>query len=183
MSFLTTDQLRDIGFASVGDNVLLSAKASIYGAERIIIGSNVRIDDFSVISAGAGGIEIGSHVHIATFCSLIGAAKITLEDFSGLSSRVAVYSSNDDYSGRALTGPTVPDDLRAVDNRPVRIGRHAIVGSGSVVLPGVTLGEGVAIGSLSLVRRDCPAFEIHSGMPARKIGTRKRTILDLEKRL
>lgn len=81
MAILTEEQLKDVGFKSIGQNVRISDKASIYGAKNISIGSNVRIDDFVVLSAGVGGIEIGSYIHIAVFSSLIGAEKITLSDF------------------------------------------------------------------------------------------------------
>ena len=65
MAFLTDAQLAAMGFASLGSNVLISDKASIYGANRIQIGNNVRIDDFCVLSAGDGGIYIGNYIHIA----------------------------------------------------------------------------------------------------------------------
>jgi galactoside O-acetyltransferase len=183
MSYLNRSELAQLRFRSVGENVLVSPKASIHGAERVSLGSNVRIDDFCVISAGPEGIDIGSYIHIAVFSLLIGAARITVEDFANLSSRVSIYSSSDDYSGRTMTNPMVPDHLKAVDSRPVRIGRHAIIGSGSVVLPGVTIGEGVAVGALSLVNRDCAPFHVYAGVPAVEIGSRDRSLLDLEKRL
>ena len=51
MAFLSPSALAEIGFAAVGKNVLISDKASIYGAERIEIGNNVRIDDFCILSS------------------------------------------------------------------------------------------------------------------------------------
>ncbi|MEX8499566.1 acyltransferase, partial [Leptothrix ochracea] len=48
------------------------------------------------------------------------------------------------------------------------------------LLPGVTLHEGVAIGALSLVNRDCHAFGIYAGNPAKRIKERKRDVLALE---
>ena len=69
--------IESIGFKSVGKNVLISDKSTIYNAKNIEIGDNVRIDDFCVISAGEGGIKIGNNVHIAVFCSLIGNGLIT----------------------------------------------------------------------------------------------------------
>jgi acetyltransferase-like isoleucine patch superfamily enzyme len=84
--FNKREDLEKIGFKSIGENVLISDKCSIYNAKRIDIGNNVRIDDFCVISAGEAGIEIGNNVHIAVYCSIIGKSKITLSDFSGLSS-------------------------------------------------------------------------------------------------
>lgn len=181
MAMLSRDEISKIGFASVGENVRISDKASFYGAERIKIGSNVRIDDFCVLSAGAGGIEIGSHVHIAVACTLIGDGKITLSDFANLSSRVSIYSSNDDYSGLSLTNPTVPDKYKNVERAPVFIGKHVIVGSGSVILPGVRLEDGVAIAALSLIRKSCEAFSIYAGIPARRVKSRKRDLLVLER--
>mgnify|MGYP001003021853 CR=1 FL=1 len=174
-------QLESIGFAELGHNVQISERASFYGVNKICIGSNVRIDDFCVFAAGVGGIHIKNYVHIAVGASLIGAGSITLEDFSGLSSRVSVYSSSDDYSGHVLTNPTVPDIYKNVLHADVYIGRHVIVGSGSVILPGVSLEEGVAIGALSLVRKNCEAFGIYAGNPARKIKERNRELLEMEK--
>lgn len=183
MGFLTIQQLNEMGFAALGSDVLISDKASVYGAQRIKIGNNVRIDDFCVLSAGEGGIEIGNYVHIAVFSLLIGAGKIIVSDFAGISSRVSIYSSNDDYSGRFLTNPTVPTEYTNVTHADVTLGPHVIIGSGSVVLPGVTLYEGVAVGSLSLVTKDCDAFGVYIGAPAKRIKNRKRDLLALESNL
>ncbi|MDX7676382.1 acyltransferase [Aeromonas caviae] len=183
MAFLTQEQLVNMGFGSLGTNVLVSDKASIYGANRIHIGSNVRIDDFCVLSAGEGGVFIGDYVHIAVFSLLIGAGRITISDFAGLSSRVSIYSSNDDYSGNFLTNPTVPVEYTNVTKADVTLGKHVIIGSGSVVLPGITLHDGVAIGSLSLVTKDCEEFGVYIGSPAKKLKNRKNNLLELEKKL
>lgn len=183
MAFIPRKKLEGMGFASLGQNVLISEKASIYNTANISIGNNVRIDDFCVLSAGVGGIKIGSYIHIAVYSSLIGAGEITLGDFSNISSRVSIYSSNDDYSGASLTNPMVPDEFKDVKSADVKLGKHVIVGSGSVVLPGVTLNEGVAVGALSLITKDCEAFSVYLGQPAKKIKARKMDILLLEKKL
>lgn len=183
MTALLPQQLASLGLASVGKNVQISERASIYGARRIRIGSNVRIDDFCILSAGEGGITIGSYVHIAAYSSIIGAGPVTIHDFAGLSSRVSIYSSSDDYSGANMTNPMVPDEFRAVDNRPVTIGRHVIIGSGSVILPGAHISDGAAIGALSLVKGKCEEFVIYGGRPLRRVGSRSRELIDLEHRL
>lgn len=183
MAFLSREQIKSMGFSSVGDNVYLSDKASYYNCKNITIGSNTRIDDFCVLSAGEGGIEIGSYIHIAVYSSLIGAGKITLKNFCNISSKVSIYSSNDDYSGEYMTNPMVDSKFTNVSHAPVTIGKHVIVGSGSVILPNVTLEDGVAIGALSLVTKDCEAFGIYTGTPAKKIKERKKDLLDLEKKL
>lgn len=183
MAWLTNQQIAEMGFASFGENVMLSDKASYYNCKNIRLGSNVRIDDFCVLSAGVGGIDIGNYIHIAVFSSLIGAGNITLVDFCNISSRVAIYSSNDDYSGIAMTNPTIPTEFTNVHHADVKIGRHVIIGAGSIILPGVTLEEGAAVGALSLVKKDCQAFGIYMGSPAKKIAERKRDLLELEQKL
>ena len=155
MPFLSQDELTALGFLSLGKDVLISDKASIYNPQYITIGDYSRIDDFCILSAGVDGIDIGRNVHLACYVSLIGRAKITVENFAGISSRSAIYSSNDDYSGRYMSGPTVPEEFTNVSHKAVRIGKHVIVGVNSVILPGVTLGEGAAIGAFSMVNRDC----------------------------
>jgi dTDP-4-amino-4,6-dideoxy-D-glucose acyltransferase len=183
MAILLPDAIGAMGFASVGKNVKVSDKASIYGAERIKLGDNVRIDDYCVLSAGDGGIEIGNHIHIAVFASLIGAGKITLSDFCNLSSRVSIYSSSDDYSGETMTNPTVPDEYKEAHHAPVYLGKHVIVGSGAIILPGIRLEDGVAIGALSLVTKNCEAFGVYAGNPAKRIKERKQDLLLLEDKL
>jgi len=181
MAWLTDKQLREMGFASLGSNLKLSDKASYYNCKKIRLGSNIRVDDFCVLSAGIGGIDIGNHIHIAVFCSLMGAGNITLSEFCNISSRVAIYSSNDDYSGASLTNPTVPPEFTNCEHADVKVGRHVIIGSGSIVLPGVSLEEGVAIGALSLVKKNCKAFGIYAGAPANYIGARRRDLLEVER--
>jgi len=183
MSFLTPQQLAKMGFASLGANVLISEKSSIYGASKIRIGSNVRIDDFCILSAGEQGFCLGNYIHIGCYTSLIGKAVISLDDYANVSSRVSIYSSNDDYSGNHMTNPMVPAQFTNVDHRPVRIGRHCIVGSGTIVLPGVIMEEGSAAGAFSLVTKNCDSFGIYVGVPAGFIKKRKKGLLECEKSL
>ncbi|MFP5392254.1 MAG: acyltransferase [Gammaproteobacteria bacterium] len=180
MGLLSSAAIAAMGFASVGRDVRLSDRASFYNCAAIHLGDRVRIDDFCVLSAGAGGIEIGSHIHLAVYTCLIGAGRIVLGDFCNVSSRVSIYSSSDDYSGQSMTNPMIPEEFTGVRHAPVTLGRHVIVGSGSVILPGVTLHEGAAVGALCLVREDCRAFGIYAGAPARHVKDRKRDLLALE---
>jgi len=180
MAYYSEEELKTLGLFCYGAHVQISTKASIYNPSKISIGSHVRIDDFCVLSAGDGGIDIGSYVHVAVYSLLIGAGKISLADFSGISSRVSIYSSNDDYSGEFMTNPTVPSDFTNVHHADVMIERHALVGSGSVILPGVTLEEGAVVGAQSLVAKTCKSFEMYMGTPARRIKSRKRGLLKLE---
>jgi len=183
MAFLSSNDLKKIGFKSLGIDVKISTRAVIYNPSNIEIGDHSRIDDFCVLSAGDGGIKIGRYVHIAVYCSLIGKNRIELKDFSGLSSKVAIYSSTDDYSGKYLTNPTVPDSYTNVINGDVYLGEHVIVGVGACILPNVSIEKGSAIGAFSLVTKSIEESKIAVGVPAKAVKDRSRRLFELEKEL
>lgn len=183
MSFLNRKELEDMGFKSLGKNVLVSDKCSLYNTKNISIGDNSRIDDFCILSAGDGGIEIGKYVHIACYSSLIGKGNITMKDYSGLSSRVSVYSSSDNYDGEYMTNPCLPDIVTNTIHKNVIIGKHVVIGSGSVILPGIILPDGCSVGAMSLVNKSIDGPYVVAGVPAKKIKERKSKIFDLEKKI
>ena len=179
-SFYTQKELTQIGFKNIG-GVLISKKASIYNAERISIGNHVRIDDFCILS---GNIDIGNYVHISAAVLLFaGDEGIRIQDFSGISSRSAIYAVSDDYSGHALTNPTVPENYRNVTGGTVTLERHVLIGTGCTVLPNVTIGEGTSVGSMSLVNASLSPWGIYVGIPCRYIKERSKDLLVLEKQL
>lgn len=178
-SFYSKEELKNIGFKSFGKNVLISKKASIYSPQNISIGSNVRIDDFCILS---GDISIGNFIHIAAFCGLFGQYGIEMEDFSGLSSRVSIYTATDDYSGRTLTNPTIPEEYKNVRKGKVKIGKHCIIGSGTVILPKVFIKEGSSIGAMSLVIKSTKEWKTYFGLPVLETGERKKDLLELEQK-
>jgi galactoside O-acetyltransferase len=182
MGYLNLSQLNSLGLAAFGEDARVSDRASIYNPAAIRLGNHVRIDDFCILSAGPGGIVLGDHIHIAAYTSLIGAGRITVDDFGNVSSRVSIYSSSDDYSGATMTNPTISEKYKNVHVEDVVIGRHVIIGCGSVVLPGAILGEGVAIGALSVVKGDCAPFGVYVGAPARRVRERSRELLAVEAR-
>ncbi len=178
-SFLDPGELAGLGFRNCGERALVSRKASVYRASQVALGHDVRIDDFCVLS---GPITIGNFVHIAAFCALYGGeAGIEVSDFCNLSSRVTIYAISDDYWGESMTNPMIPEAYKNPEHGTVSLGRHVIVGSGSVLLPGVAVGEGCAIGALSLVKGNLPAWSICAGVPARPIKERSKGLLRLER--
>jgi len=178
MPFLSQQQLESMGFRSLGKNVRISDKAAIYNPEQIEIGDHSRIDDFCVVS---GKISIGRNVHIAVFCNVAGGSEgIIFEDFSGLAYGCHVFSQSDDYTGRTLTNPTVPARFKREFKKAVRLGRHCIVGTNSLIFPGVILAEGCSVGAMSMVTKSTEEWGVYSGIPARRLKDRKRDLLVLE---
>lgn len=181
MSIYSPEELLNMGFAHIGVDVRISRDSRFYAPERIWIGDHVRIDDFCVLS---GNITLGNYIHIAIHSSLFGGREgIIVEDFANISSRVAIYALSDDYSGRTMTNPTVPEEYKDVDHGKVVVGRHSIIGTASTVLPHVIIGEGCAFGAYSLVRESCSPWGCYAGIPCKRYKERSRDLLLLEKQM
>lgn len=178
-----TAELRSMGFARVGENSIVARNCTIIGLENIALGDNVRIDGFTSIIAPAGKVRIGSHVHIATACALGARGGIEVGDFSSLSQGVRLFSAIDDFSGRWMTNSTLPPHVLRIEAAPIQIARHVPIGSGSIVLPGISIGEGAAVAALSLVNRRLEPWTIYGGNPVKELRARRRDLLALEARI
>ena len=179
----STEQLREMGFKYVGNNVQIAKNCTIIGFENISLGENIRIDGGVSIACASGYLKVGSYIHIGSGCHITCAGGVELSDFSGLSQGVRIYSGSDDYSGNSLTNPTLPNKYLNIIVKPVLIGRHVIIGSGSVVLPGVKIGNGTSVGALSLVTKSLEEWGVYVGAPAKRIKARKKALLEQEKLL
>ena len=173
-SFYSKDELLTLGLKSVGENVLISKKCSIYSAEKISIGSNVRIDDFCILS---GNITIGNYCRIAAYCALYGSHGIVMEDYSGMAMKCTILSASDDYSGDYLIGPIYPDNLTNVRGGTVTFKHYSQLGACCLVFPNVTLNEGAAAGAMTLVNRDLDSWTINTGIPVSKTRPRNKGLL------
>lgn len=179
MAYLNEQQLVAMGFKSFGKNVKISDKASIYNCDQIEVGDNSRIDDFCVVS---GKVIIGRNVHLAPFCLVAGGEQgIFFDDFSGLAYHVQVFSQSDDYTGLTLTNPTVPIKYKKELKKAVKVGRHVIIGAGSIIFPGVCIEEGCSVGAMTVVHKSTVPWGVYVGNPAKRIKDRKQDLLALEK--
>jgi acetyltransferase-like isoleucine patch superfamily enzyme len=175
-SFYSEVELHRLGFKELGQNVLISRKASIYSPENISIGNHVRIDDFCILS---GNIKLNNYIHISAFTALYGKFGIEMEDYSGLSPRCTIFSASDDFSGNFLIGPMVDKNLTNVTGGLVLIKMFAQLGAGCIVMPNLTIGQGVAVGSMSLVINELPDWTICYGVPAKIGKIRNKDLLKL----
>ncbi len=171
-------ELKELGFKKIGTNVLISRFARFYNPESMKIGNNVRIDDFCILS---GKIILGNYIHISAYSSLYGKFGIEMKDYSGLSPRCTVLSASDDFSGNYLIGPMVPPDYTNIRGGKVTIGKYVQVGANSVVFPNINIGEGVAIGALSLINKSLESWKIYAGIPAKYIKERSKYLIKLER--
>jgi len=179
MAYLTNNQLQNIGFKNLGKNIKISDKASIYTPELIEIGDNSRIDDFCVVS---GRVVFGQYCHITPMCLAAGGIPgIFFADFSTLAYGVKVFAQSDDYSGLTLTNSLIPKKFKNEIFKSIGIGKHVIVGAGSVIFPGVDIAEGCSVGAMTLLNKSTEPWGIYVGNPARRVKERKKDLLELEK--
>jgi galactoside O-acetyltransferase len=177
--FYNKNELTKLSIKKFGTNVKIDKNALLHNPELLEIGNNSRIDANVILS---GRVVIGNNVHIAAN-SFINGGKLGLfiSDFSGFAYGVYAFTSTDDYSGATLTGPTIPSKYKKTFESPIIIEKHVIVGTRTVIFPGVKLSVGSSIGACSLVTKTTLPWKIYFGIPARPIGDRKKNILELEK--
>ena len=177
-SFYSEQELKKIGFKTLGKNVYISKKASIYGANNISIGDNVRIDDFCILS---GLVTIGNYIHIAAYTALFGGKYgIELEDFVTISSRNVIYAESDDYVNASLTNPLIGEPYRKTYGGKVVLKRHSLIGTGCTTLPNVVIETGVSVGAMSLINRDLQEWKVYAGIPAKYLKDRDKNIVEIE---
>jgi acetyltransferase-like isoleucine patch superfamily enzyme len=80
-----------------------------------------------------------------------------------------------------MTNPTVPTEYKAETMNAVRIGRHSISGTSTIVFPGVEIAEGCATSAAAVVINLTEPWSVYVGYPARGIKRRKQDLLELEK--
>lgn len=175
----TESELRSAGFKSVGKNVQISDRASIYGVENISIGDNVRIDDFGTLIA-TNSLEIGNYVTIHNYCFLGARNCILIKDFVTLAPGVKVFSASDDYNGEYLTGSAVPLPFTGGDAGPVVLNKHAIIGANTIIMPNINIAEGTSVGACSMVKQDTQNWSVYAGSPAQFLKKRSRNLLSFE---
>ena len=100
-----------------------------------------------------------------------------MEDYSGISAGVKLITGSDDYKGNALTNPTIPAKYRIINRSFIHLKKHALLATNVVVHPGITIGEGAIAASGSVVTKDLDDWGIYRGIPAKKVGERRRDII------
>lgn len=169
--YFSIRELREMGFRSLGKHVLICRNCQIYSPETISIGDHVLIDDYVVMN---GDITIGSYDHIGSHSALYTGekAKIVFAESSGCASHVSIYAVSNDYIGTEVGSQFLPKQESNFIEGDIIIERNVIIGSHSVVLPGVKLGEGSTIAALSVVNKSTKPWWLYAGRPLKRIYKR-----------
>lgn len=169
---------------SVGNDVFISSNVEIRRPHLVSVGSHTAMDTGLYLTTAA---EIGDYIHIAPYITIIGGAqsKLVMGHFSTVAAGSRIICGSDEHKGEGLVGPTIPEKYKdKLKITTVIFGRFANIGTNVVVMPGVTLGEGCVVGACSLVTKNTDPWGIYLGVPAKKVGERRRDImLDYAKEL
>ncbi len=150
-----------------GDGVSVGPGVGFRHAETFEIGNGVFIGANTYIQGRYDGCcSIGDFAWIGPQ-SFLDARNLVLEEYVGWGPGAKVLGS--EHTGIPLEVPIIRTDLEV---RPVRVEAWADIGTGAVILPGVTVGRASIVGAGSVVTRDVPPFSIVAGAPARVIRHR-----------
>ena len=141
--FYPQEELHTMGFKNLGENVRIARTATLEDPSTISIGNNSMISECCVLT---GEIEIGDYTHIAHYTHLSGGYGIHIGNFVGISARCSFYTSNDDFSGKALWTPA-PDKYRNPTNGPIDIMDLVLIGWNCLALPNVYISSGTVFES------------------------------------
>lgn len=164
---------RRLGFGAFGERSMLQQPYGVLmGAEGIRVGDDTLISPGAVLAASPefdwtprdpAVISIGSRVWAARGLSIVAHRRVEIGDDVWFGPDVYVTDASHRLDGDGPIGTAMSPA------EPVRIGDGAWLGTGVVVLPGVTVGERTAVGANSVVAEDLPPGCVAVGSPARVV--------------
>ena len=162
-------KFREFGAASA----ICFPHAAIFGERYITIGDGTVVGPYSSLSAGVspqhelGDVEIvriGSGCVIGKGAGIVAHERVEIGDDVFTGHNVYITDANHGYED-----VTTPIGKQFAASKPVKVGDQSWLGHGTVVLPGVTIGRHVVVGAGSVVTDDLPDHCVAVGNPARVI--------------
>jgi galactoside O-acetyltransferase len=167
-------QFDSSNFKSLGSDVLISPFVEIRYPELVEVGDHVAIDFGFVLTTAA---RIGSYIHIGPHVSVIGgkSARLILGDFCSIAAGVRIICKGDEHLGEGIVGALVPTKYKDRQiGELIEVPRFAALGTNSIVMPGIKIGEGAVVGANSMLKIDAKPWTIYAGSPAKPIGSRPK---------
>lgn len=144
---------------------IVGVRCQFLDVKGIFIGEKCLLQDNVYIRAGtAGKVVIGDHCALNSFACIFGHGGVYIGDHAQIGPNVTITTTSHDFK----------KDMLATFE-PVHIGEWSWIGSGSIVLPGVTIGDHTVVAAGSVVTRDIPSNSVYAGVPAKNIKKREDT--------
>lgn len=165
-----------------GENVIIGKTVRIRSPEKVSIGDNTIIDDFTYIS---GSLDLGEYTHIASGVSIQGSKnKISIGDFTGISSGVRIYAGSSNYVEAGLDLPTIPEkhSWNGI-YEDCFIDHFCVIGANSVILPGCKIPKGLTVAANLVVRKKLNLSPWHVLLDQNGKMIKRKKIQELHKRV
>lgn len=154
--------------ARLGNDVVFEAGVLIFHPENIEIGDDVYIGHNTILKGyHKNKMVIGSGTWIGQQCFLHSAGGLRVGSNVGIGPAVRIITSH--HEGKDVSVPILHTPIVF---KPVTVEDDADIGTGAVLLPGVTVGRGAQVGAGAVVCRDVEPYTVVSGVPARLIRRR-----------
>lgn len=169
-------------FKKIGKNVQIGKNVYFRYPEEVEIGDNVIIDEFCYFTTS---VKIDNYVHIGPSCSAVGGklSELSMGKYTTIAAGSRLICGSDDFVNGSFTNHLIPLEFRAPTMiSKIEISKHATIGTNVVIHPGVLVGEGAVVGSMSLVTQSLEPWLVYVGIPVKVIKKRnQKLILDNEK--
>jgi len=156
----------------IGEDSYIDPHAVIRRPHLVTIGRNTNIDYGAYITTGA---QIGDYCHIAAYVTCIGGehGRLIMGNFATIACGSRLVCAGEAHLGEGLVGPTIPKQYQDRQNIESIVFEDFVnIGTNSVILQGVRLGQGSVVGACSLVTQDTEPWMIYKGIPAKPFKTR-----------
>ncbi|MBN8475321.1 MAG: acyltransferase [Sulfuritalea sp.] len=146
----------------LGRGCKIHADASVDASRSpgVRFGDKVTLNRYAYVQGGNGGVRLGDRVEVNNFSIVNGTGGVDIGDDTLIGPGVRIISYQHGYA-RGATIRSQP-----VDARPIRIGRDVWLGANSIILAGVTIGDGAVVAAGAVVREDVPSHAVVAGVPA-----------------
>lgn len=152
-------------FSQIAADVVLGRDVVIYGFVNLygcVIGDETKIGAFVEIQRNA---TIGQRCKVSSHSFI--CEGVTIEDECFIGHHVVFINDRLPAAVNADGSMKGGGDWEVI---PTRVGRRAAIGSGAVILCGLSIGEGAMVGAGSVVTKDVPPHTLVVGNPARVVG-------------
>lgn len=157
--------------AHLGKDVVFETGVLIFHPENIEIGDNVYVGHNAILKGYyKNKMEIGSGTWIGQQCFFHSAGGLTIGQNVGIGPAVKIITSH--HEGKDTSKPILHTPIQF---KPVLIEDDCDIGTGAIILPGVTVGKGAQVGAGAVVASDVEPYTVVGGVPARMIRRRLST--------